>query len=274
MIELNFKSAAFVAALLVVTTFFVTRSVTDRPVIYAPDTKQVQIDSLTVAKDNVIRSKSAIIDSLESVTLGFKDELDKKNEVIAGYSSIVGDLNLAVDSLRGEAISLKEVMELQSYRVQSEEYVEGEDIGVQDSEVQNSGGPSPLSPPAEGKDIASDFANEDGTFKVPKNEVSRDTVLRSAAYFGDFLLKSSAVVTFDGSDLSLHPPDISQLRQPSIDVAVLLNERTNGVRTVVTSKDFRNLRIETFTEIQPKRKRFPWFLIGVGAGVVGWEILR
>lgn len=167
-----------------------------------------------------------------------------------------------------------ELEEEQSTELQSDEVQSEEDSEVQEPEVQKVEEPSPLSPPAEGKDIASDFANEDGTFKVPKNEVSRDTVLRSAAYFGDFLLKSSAVVTFDGSDLSLHPPDISQLRQPSIDVAVLLNERTNGVRTIVTSKDFRNLRIETFTEIQPNRKRFPWFLIGVGAGVVGWEILR
>lgn len=235
MIELNIKSAAFIAVLLIATTFFVTRSVIHRPVVYAPDTNQLKIDSLTVAKDNVIRSANDIIDSLKFVTDGFRRELNKKDEVIASYSSIVGNLNLKVDSLSFERVRLEDLLAKRNSTL---------------------------------------FSEKDSTFKVPKNEFKGDTVLKSVGYFGDYLLKSNAVVTFNGTDLSLHPPDIVQLRQPSIDVAVLLNEKTRGIRTVVTSTDFRDLKIETFTEIHPNKKRLPWFLIGIGAGVVGWEILR
>lgn len=266
---LSFKEVGVTAVVLIMLTFGVTRWAFPPEVVYENEIEQRIIDSLTVAKQNLVLSRDALLDSLNSEKLtseAFRMELERSKGKIASYSRIIADLRVSVDSASaGELV------------------------------VMRSENNPPLNPLPGGEEDGVKSEKLTGTVSVELPV--GDSLLASSSFFGSGLLRSEAVLGFTGTRLMLSPPSIDVLRPVRIDVAVVLSENDGGrrfgllrrgwlqpgrmqaaptgVTTIVTSPDFENLRVESFTELKPTtRKQLPWFWVGVGVGLVGWEIVR
>ena len=99
-----------------------------------------------------------------------------------------------------------------------------------------------------------------------------DTSYNFISVFGNGLFRVDSEVRFEPGYLE-NNLDLTQLRDIEISVVTTMNDDRSRLLTYVTSKDFEELEYQTYTELKP-RKRWPWFLIGVGVGVTGLAILN
>lgn len=97
--------------------------------------------------------------------------------------------------------------------------------------------------------------------------VIRDTTLTVTSYFGDRLLSVQSQAGIQDGALFLDPPEINKLRPVRLHIATMLRDSDNRVTTIVTSPDFTDLNLKSQTEIKPPGRKFPWFWVGLGAGL-------
>lgn len=95
----------------------------------------------------------------------------------------------------------------------------------------------------------------------------RDTMIQSQVTYSDSLFEASATAGIADDSLFVDPPVIRQLRPIRIDLAIMVRPQDNRVTSIATSPDFRDLQVEAWTELQPPKRRLPWFWIGLGAGL-------
>lgn len=87
-----------------------TKYLIPEKVVYQKEFSQEYIDSLTVSKRAMYMQSKSIIDSLEGVTEGFKNELSKKNQEIVNYSIITGSLNQQIDRVKSDSLKLQSLV--------------------------------------------------------------------------------------------------------------------------------------------------------------------
>ncbi len=112
------------------------------------------------------------------------------------------------------------------------------------------------------------LGNNDGTSTYK----FRDTTIHSSSVWGDSLLASKASAGIRNDSLYIDAPEILQLRPIRIDVATMIADDNEKVNTLVTSPDFQDLKVESFTTLQ-KENRFPWTeVIAVVAFILGYAL--
>ncbi|HKI46708.1 MAG TPA: hypothetical protein VKA08_15370, partial [Balneolales bacterium] len=94
----------------------------------------------------------------------------------------------------------------------------------------------------------------------------KDTTLRFSRTFGNHLFQVDSKVRLRGrqvwDDLSLH-----QLRDVKLNVVTTQEAHNKYVLTYVNSPDLESLHYKSVTSLKPE-KRFPWFWVGLGSGLV------
>lgn len=99
-----------------------------------------------------------------------------------------------------------------------------------------------------------------------------DTTFTRSKIFGDGLFRVDGQVDFryrNNTGFEIRQDfGLTQLRDIRIDVVSTINKDHSRALTYVTSSDFEDLNYKTYTELEPKKK-WPWFLIGLGVGFVG-----
>lgn len=217
--------------LIILITVLLTRWMSGPSIIYSTEAQQQKLDSLTVELRNTITDRNTILDSLDATTEAFRERLERRDEQIASYTQIIG-------SIRAERDSLAERMEVSlTDLLVDERVVKGDDAGAESSD-----------PPLNGW-------------------MFRDTTLVNEAVFGDSLLVARATGGIENNGLFVNPPEIDFLRPIRLDVAVTIADDKSAVHTIVTSRDLHDLHVQSLTEIEPPRHRFPRFWVGVGVGV-------
>jgi len=109
---------------------------------------------------------------------------------------------------------------------------------------------------------------------IPLPGTVRDTIITVTATFGDSLFLVHSRNVFTNNELSDFV-NITQLRPIVIDVATKITDDNKAVYTYVSSPDFKDMRVETYTTIKPKRlKWYHWLGAGVVGGIITWETIR
>lgn len=109
---------------------------------------------------------------------------------------------------------------------------------------------------------------------IPLPGTIRDTTITITATFGDELFSVQSKNVFNNNEL-FDTLNITQLRPIVIDVATKITDDNKAVYTYVSSPDFKDMRVETYTTIKPKRlKWYHWLGAGVAGGIITWEIIR
>lgn len=100
----------------------------------------------------------------------------------------------------------------------------------------------------------------------------RDTTLVSSSTWAGDLLVAEARGGIRNDSLYLDPPVITQQRLIRIDVATTFSKDYDNVNTIVTSKDFKDLQVESFTPLE-KKKKFPWTqIVAVVTFLLGYAL--
>lgn len=110
--------------------------------------------------------------------------------------------------------------------------------------------------------------------QIPLPGTVRDTTITVSATFGDEFFSVQSKNVFKNNEL-FDTLNITQLRPVVIDVATKITDDGKGVYTYVSSPDFKDMRVETYTTIKPKRlKWYHWLGAGVVGGIITWETIR
>lgn len=98
----------------------------------------------------------------------------------------------------------------------------------------------------------------------------RDTTLVAYSVLGNGLFKGESRGGIRNDSLFVDPPEFTQLRPVRIDQAISVSSDQSKVMAITTSKDFEDLRVESYTELEPK-KRFPWTeIVAVASFLLGY----
>lgn len=109
---------------------------------------------------------------------------------------------------------------------------------------------------------------------IPLPGTVRDTTITVTATFGNELFSVQSKNVFDNNEL-IDTVTMTQLRPIIIDVATKITDDNKAVYTYVSSPDFKDMRVETYTTIKPKRlKWYHWLGTGVVGGIITWELIR
>ena len=111
----------------------------------------------------------------------------------------------------------------------------------------------------------------DGQDIVVINDTIRDSTYTFINTYGDSLLAVQSDVILKSNKI-YNETTIDQLRDIRLEIINTVNKEQTEVNTYISSKDFLTLKVSTKTTIEPK-KRYPWFLIGLGTGVLTTLIL-
>lgn len=103
-------------------------------------------------------------------------------------------------------------------------------------------------------------------FSDPVHPILRDTTLLTYTVAGDSLLLIRSSGGIESGRLFLDPPSIEQLRPVQLDLAIMIRESDRSVTSIASSSDFSELNLHAMSELQPPRRRFPWFWVGLGVG--------
>jgi len=94
----------------------------------------------------------------------------------------------------------------------------------------------------------------------------RDTTLTHHATWGNELIGSKAFTHFRNDTIYMEQ-DIKQLRPVKINQALIVSKDQREVRSIVTSPDFKDLQVKSYSELQPIREdTFPWKWVFMGIG--------
>lgn len=192
----------------------------NNPVVVREPTGTVQIDSTAWVQSPSYVGRG-LIDSLRQINEALAQKVKESRDQIANYTSIVGRLELQVDSLQRQ----------DSYQV-----------------------------------------NINDLFLPENRQVIPDTTFFFARTFNNSLFRVNSEVSYRNGWID-NDLDLTQLRDIEISVINTMNDDQTRLFTYVTSKDFEQIEYQSFTEID-RKKRYPWFLIGLGVGVIGWELAR
>jgi len=100
----------------------------------------------------------------------------------------------------------------------------------------------------------------------------KDTTISSSSLWGNGLIKATARSGIRNNKLFLDPPMVTELRRPHIDIGVTLENHNSGAQTVVTSPDFVDMKVVSYTPLHPHH-RFPWWEITATIGfVIGYAL--
>lgn len=99
------------------------------------------------------------------------------------------------------------------------------------------------------------------------NEVGLiDTTLTHSTTWGNGLIGSRAFTYFRNDSVYM-AQEIEQLRPVKIDQALIISDDRREVRSIVTSPDFKKLKVESYSELHPvDNNSLPWKWIFAGVG--------
>lgn len=236
--------------------------------------EQTAIDSTAWVQRAAYAARGVLLDSLEEKNEKLAERIRKTRDEIANVTDINGRLNLQVDSL--ETVSRLPLL-LENLPESELTWQSSDSIATELWQESEKPGYSARSLADTSYNFIGIFGN--GLFRVDSEvRFVRRALPESERPWqssGERLLQDPHKFVGDSarSFYIENELDLTQLRDIEITVVNTMNKDRSRMLTYVTSKDFEKLEYQTYTELK-RRKRWPWFLVGVGVGVVGIELIQ